>query len=96
MDYTQVLIKPLLTEKTSILKDAVQQVTFFVHPAANKVEIKRAVEKAFDVKVQAVNVVNKAPVRRKRQGRVIGRVPGCRKAYVTLAKGDKIEFFEGV
>jgi large subunit ribosomal protein L23 len=96
MDYTQVLIKPLLTEKTSILKDAVQQVTFFVHPAANKVEIKRAVEKAFDVKVQAVNVANKAPVRRKRQGRVIGRVPGCKKAYVTLAQGDKIEFFEGV
>jgi len=96
MDYTQVLIKPLLTEKTSILKDAAQQVTFFVHPAANKVEIKRAVEKAFDVKVQAVNVVNRAAVSRKRQGRVIGRVSGGKKAYVTLAKGDKIEFFEGV
>ena len=96
MEYTQVLIKPLLTEKTSILKDAAQQVTFFVHPAANKIEIKRAVEKAFDVKVQAVNVVNKAAVNRKRQGRVIGRAPGCKKAYVTLAQGDKIEFFEGV
>ena len=96
MDYTQVLIKPLLTEKTSILKDAVEQVTFFVHPAANKVEIKRAVEKAFDVKVLAVNVMNRAAVSRKRQGRVVGRVPGGKKAYVTLAKGDKIEFFEGV
>ena len=96
MEYTQVLIKPLLTEKTSILKDAAQQVTFFVHPSANKVEIKRAVEKAFDVKVQAVNVVNRAAVSRKRQGRVIGRVSGGKKAYVTLAKGDKIEFFEGV
>ena len=96
MEYTQILLKPLLTEKTSILKDAVQQVTFFVHPAANKVEIKRAVEKAFDVNVLAVNVVNKAAVSRKRQGRVIGRVSGGKKAYVTLAKGDKIEFFEGV
>jgi large subunit ribosomal protein L23 len=96
MEYTQVLIKPLLTEKTSILKEAVQQVAFFVHPDANKVEIKRAVEKAFDVKVRAVNVVNKAPVSRKRQGRVIGRVSGSKKAYVTLAHGDKIEFFEGV
>jgi len=96
MDYTQILIKPLLTEKTSHLKEAAQQVTFFVHPAANKVEIKRAVEKAFDVKVQAVNVVNRAVVSRKRQGRVVGRVPGCKKAYVTLAQGDKIEFFEGV
>ena len=96
MEYTQVLIKPLLTEKSSFLKDAAQQVTFFVHPAANKIEIKRAVEKAFDVKVQAVNVVTKAAVDRRRQGRVVGRVPGCKKAYVTLAQGDKIEFFEGV
>jgi large subunit ribosomal protein L23 len=96
MDYTQVLLKPLLTEKTSFLKEAAQQVTFFVHPAANKVEIQRAVEKAFDVKVQAVNVVNKTAVNRKRQGRVVGRSPGCKKAYVTLAQGDKIEFFEGV
>ena len=96
MEYTQVLIKPLLTEKTSALKEARQQVTFFVHPAANKIEIKRAVEKAFDVKVLAVNVVNRTAVNRKRQGRVIGRVPGCKKAYVTLGQGDKIEFFEGV
>jgi large subunit ribosomal protein L23 len=96
MDYTQILIKPLLTEKTSVLKDAAQQVTFFVHPAANKIEIKRAVEKAFDVKVQAVNVLNRAVVSRKRQGRVVGRVSGGKKAYVTLAQGDKIEFFEGV
>ena len=96
MEYTQVLIKPLLTEKTSLLKEAVQQVAFFVHPAANKIEIKRAVEKAFDVKVQAVNVMNKSAVSRKRQGRRIGSVPGGKKAYVTLAQGDKIEFFEGV
>jgi large subunit ribosomal protein L23 len=96
MEYTQVLIKPLLTEKTSLLKEAVQQVAFFVHPAANKIEIKRAVEKAFDVKVQAVNVMNKAAVSRKRQGRAAGRVSGGKKAYVTLAQGEKIEFFEGV
>ena len=67
-----------------------------MHPAANKVEIKRAVEKAFDVRVLAVNVLRKVPVSRKRQGRVVGRVSGYKKAYVTLAKGDKIEFFEGV
>ena len=96
MEYTQVLLKPLLTEKTGALKDAGRQATFFVHPDANKIEIKYAVEKAFDVKVESVNVVNNAAVRRKRQGRVVGRVPGCKKAYVTLAPGDKIEFFEGV
>jgi len=96
MEYTQVLIKPLLTEKTSAIKDAGHQVTFFVHPAANKIEIKRAVEKSFDVKVQAVNVVNGAAVNRRRQGRVVGRMAGYKKAYVTLAPGEKIEFFEGV
>ncbi len=96
MEYTQVLLKPLLTEKTGGLKEAANQVTFFVHPAANKVEIRKAVEKAFNVTVLAVNVVNRAPVERRRQGRTVGRVSGGRKAYVTLAEGDKIEFFEGV
>ena len=53
-------------------------------------------EKAFDVKVEAVNVVRRAPSVRERQGRVVGRKPGWKKAYVTLRQGDKIEFFEGV
>lgn len=96
MEFTQVLQRPLLTEKTTFLKDAAEQVTFFVHPKANKIEIKQAVEKAFNVKVLAVNVVSKAPSDRKKQGRVIGRKPGYKKAYVTLAQGEKIEFFEGV
>lgn len=96
MELTTVLLKPLLTEKTTMLKDASRQVAFYVHPGANKVEIKRAVEKAFDVTVEAVNVVRRAPADRERQGRVIGRKPGWKKAYVTLAEGDKIEFFEGV
>ncbi|WP_297046142.1 50S ribosomal protein L23 [uncultured Desulfovibrio sp.] len=96
MELTTVLLKPLLTEKTTMLKDASRQVAFYVHPGANKVEIKRAVEKAFDVTVEAVNVVRRAPADRERQGRVVGRKPGWKKAYVTLAEGDKIEFFEGV
>ena len=89
MEFTQVLIKPLLTEKTTLLKDESRQVAFYVHPGANKLEIKQAVEKAFDVKVEAVNVVRKAPSNRERK-------PGWKKAYVTLRQGDKIEFFEGV
>lgn len=96
MEYTQVLLKPLLTEKTTFLKEGANQVAFYVHPKANKIEIKQAVEKAFNVKVQTVNVVSKAPSDRKKQGRVIGRVSGYKKAYVTLAQGEKIEFFEGV
>ncbi len=96
MEYTQILLKPLLTEKTTFLKEEAEQVTFFVHPKANKIEIKQAVENAFNVKVVAVNVVSKAPSDRKRQGRVVGRKPGYKKAYVTLNPGDRIEFFEGV
>ena len=96
MEYTQVLIKPLLTEKTTLLKDVSGQVAFYVHPKANKLEIQQAVEKAFNVKVESVNVVRNAPSDRERQGRVVGRKPGYKKAYVTLRQGDKIEFFEGV
>ena len=96
MEITSVLLKPLLTEKTTMLKDEAQQVAFMVHTMANKLEIKQAVEKAFDVKVEAVNVVRRAPLNRERQGRVVGRKAGWKKAYVTLRQGDKIEFFEGV
>ena len=96
METTSVLLKPLLTEKTTLIKDEAQQVAFMVHTHANKLEIKQAVEKAFDVKVEAVNVVRRAPMNRERQGRVVGRKAGWKKAYVTLRQGDKIEFFEGV
>ena len=96
METTSVLLKPLLTEKTTLIKDEAQQVAFMVHTLANKLEIKQAVDKAFDVKVEAVNVVRRAPMNRERQGRVVGRKPGWKKAYVTLRQGDKIEFFEGV
>jgi len=96
METTSVLLKPLLTEKTTLIKDEALQVAFMVHTLANKLEIKQAVEKAFDVKVEAVNVVRRAPMNRERQGRVVGRKPGWKKAYVTLRQGDKIEFFEGV
>ena len=96
METTSVLLKPLLTEKTTLIKDEAQQVAFMVHTLANKLEIKLAVEKAFDVKVEAVNVVRRAPMNRERHGRVVGRKPGWKKAYVTLRQGDKIEFFEGV
>lgn len=96
MDLTNVLLKPLLTEKTTMLKDEDRQVGFMVSPLANKIEIRQAVEKAFDVQVEAVNIVRRKPGRLKRQGRVVGRKSGWKKAYVKLAEGAKIEFFEGV
>ncbi len=96
MDLTKVLIKPVITEKATALKDAENKVVFTVHPSANKVMVKEAVESLFNVGVEYVNVVRVRPRARKRFGRVAGREPGYKKAYVTLAPGDKIEFFEGV
>lgn len=96
MNLSDVLIKPILTEKTTFLKDVARQVTFMVDPRANQLEVEKAVEKAFDVKVEKVNIVRRRPRRRFRQGRIAGQQSGWKKAYVMLAPGDKIEFFEGV
>ncbi len=96
MDYTQVLLKPIISEKTTLLKDSAGQITFLVDMRANKVDVQRAVEKAFKVKVRDVNVVVHKPIARTKHGRVTGKIPGYKKAYVTLAAGEKIEFFEGV
>ena len=95
MDLSNVLLKPLMTEKITMLRDNVRQVAFVVHADANKLEIKQAVESAFGVKVTGVNVIRRRPYDRKRPGRVVGRKSGWKKAYVKLAEGDKIEFFEG-
>lgn len=96
MEYANILLRPLVSEKATQMKETANQVVFFVHPEANKIEIAKAVEKAFSVTVEGVRVVRRRPLARTRMGRVRGRIAGYKKAYVTLAKGDKIEFFEGV
>jgi large subunit ribosomal protein L23 len=96
MDYAKILIKPLVSEKATQVKDAANKVVFFVHPEANKIEIRKAVEEAFNVKVDGVDVVRKRPQTRTKHGRKMGRIPGYKKAYVTLAQGEKIDLFEGV
>lgn len=96
MDYTKIIIRPVITEKANLAKEYLNQVSFIVAPSANKIEVKRAVEAAFGVHVEAVNIVRRRPSRRLRNGRTIGKVAGFKKAFVTLAEGDKIEFFEGV
>lgn len=96
MDYTKILKKPVITEKSTILKDENNQVVFKVAYQANKIEIKKAVEEAFGVQVEKVNVVNKKTWTKKRMGRNIGKKIGYKKAYIRLAPGEKIEYFEGV
>ncbi len=88
----QIIRKPLITEKTNLQKETGRIVAFEVARDANKIEIKRAVEKAFDVKVDNVNTALMAG-KVKRRGTVFGKRPNWKKAYVTLAEGSSIDFF---
>lgn len=96
MRVQEIIRRPLITEKSTLLKDDKGIVAFEVDRRANKIEIKKAVEAQFKVKVAEVRVANMhGKVRR--QGRFVGRQPDWKKAYVRLAPGEKpIEFFEGV
>ncbi|MBI2369945.1 MAG: 50S ribosomal protein L23 [Deltaproteobacteria bacterium] len=93
-DIHQVLMRPLITEKSTALREAANQYVFQVAPDANKIEIKQAVEQLFRVKVAKVRTLN-IEGKRKRLGRFAGRRPDWKKAVVTLRQGQKIEFFEG-
>ena len=97
MRIQDIIRRPLITEKSTIMRDAGNIVAFEVDARANKIEIKRAVEAQFkkdNVKVAAVRVAN-VPGKQRRQGRYVGKTPDWKKAYVRLAVGN-IEFFEGV
>jgi len=91
----EILRRPLLTEKTNIQSDTENRYSFEVDRRANKLQIKDAVEKAFDVRVVAVNVIN-VRGKRRRLGRQVGWTPSWKKAIVTLAPGQRIQLFEGV
>jgi len=91
----QVIIKPLVTEKSNIQKEVGNQIAFVVDKRANKIEIGHAVEQAFKVKVLKVRTANMSG-KFKRLGRTFGKRADWKKAIVTLAPGDRIDFFEGV
>lgn len=93
IDY-DIIRRPVITEKTNIQKDEANQVTFEVDPRANRVEIKRAVEQIFNVKVADTRTMNVSG-KIKRRGRILGKRRNWKKAVVTLMPGERIEFFEG-
>jgi large subunit ribosomal protein L23 len=95
MNISDVIKRPLITEKSTLLKGVANTVLFAVDLRANKNDVADAVEKSFKVKVVDVRTMN-VPGKTKRRGRTIGLRPGWKKAIVTLKEGDKIEFFEGV
>jgi len=90
-----VLISPLLTEKGTLMKERENKVLFKVANAANKIEIKKAVEEIFKVKVDNVSTMN-FQGKKKRMGKYAGRRSDWKKAIVTLKKGEKLDFIEGV
>ena len=95
MNIYQVLKAPHITEKSTLQKDGANQVTFKVHKRANKIEIRQAVETLFKVRVLAVNTLN-VRGKQRRVGRNLGRRADWKKALVTLAPDQNIEFFEGM
>lgn len=94
-NYEQILKRPIITEKTTIAKEAGNVVSFVVDREANKCEIKKSVEAVFKVKVDSVKTINVAG-KRKRTRSVMGKRCNWKKAYVSLKAGESIEIFEGV
>ena len=95
MDPHQVIVRPVISERSYNLIESEGQYTFQVDKRANKNQIRNAVEQAFDVTVARVNTVH-VKSKPKRQGLTRGRTATWKKAVVKLAPGDRIELFEGV
>lgn len=85
-----IIIRPLVTEKTMLSQDGNNTVVFEVAKSTNKIQIKQAIEEIFNVKVESVNVVNQKP-RPKRMGRYVGKTNHLKKAYVKLKEGYNID-----
>lgn len=94
MKQYEIIKRPLNTEKTNIQKEVANQVTFEVDRRANRIEIKRAIETAFQVKVAGVRTMQ-IKGKTKRRGRFVGKRRNWKKAIVTLVPGERIDFFEG-
>ena len=89
-----IIKRPVITEKTSIQKEVSNQFTFEVDRMANRVEIKKAVEGIFNVKVAGVRTMQ-IKGKTKRRGWIVGKRRDWKKAIVTLMPGERIDFFEG-
>ncbi len=94
IDY-DIIKRPLITEKTSIQKELNNQVSFEVDRRANRIEIKRAIESIFNVRVASVRTMQVSG-KVKRRGRIEGKRRNWKKAIVRLMPGERIDFFEGV
>ncbi|MCH7781935.1 50S ribosomal protein L23 [candidate division KSB1 bacterium] len=94
MNSLNIIIRPLVTEKLTNLSESANQYGFVVDRRANKIEIKQAVEKKFEVRVKSVRTIN-VRGKMKTLGRFTGRRSSWKKAVITLEKGHTIALFEG-
>lgn len=91
-----ILVKPIISEKAEMLSDGSNQYSFIVNQKANKVEVRKAIEEMYSVNVASVNTMimpAKAKNRNTRSGLIKGRVSSYKKAIVTLADGEEIDFY---
>jgi large subunit ribosomal protein L23 len=96
MKLSEVLIKPVLSEKVNRLTEKYNRYTFIVNRKANKLEIKRAVEDFYGITVEDVNTTvmpSKVKMRNTKSGLLVGRKPAKKKAIVTVAKGETIDLY---
>jgi large subunit ribosomal protein L23 len=94
LEYAEMILAPLVTEKSTLLKDTQRLLCFKVHREANKIMVKKAVEELFKTKVQWVRILN-FQGKEKRHGRYVGRRADWKKAYVKLSPEAKmIEYIE--
>jgi large subunit ribosomal protein L23 len=94
-----ILIKPIITEKMTDLGEKLNRYGFMVHKEANKLQIKKAVEELYGVKVEAVNTIRysgKNKSRNTKSGVIVGRTPTLKKAIVTVAEGEIIDFYSNI
>jgi len=97
MKAREIILRPLITEKTTFMQERENTVCFEVDRRANKIQVRKAVEELFDVQVTGVHIVNRRGKPVMRYGRIVNHRPAERKAYVKLAPGSKtLEFFEGI
>ena len=89
-NYRDIILGPIITEKSANIAGNGDKIVFKVKPNTNKVQIKQAIEKIYNVKVDKVNTINVRP-KKKRVGRYTGTTTKYKKAIITLAEGSKIE-----
>lgn len=95
MNPQQIIQRPLVTERSMVIRDTQNKYSFKVHPRATKPEIRKAIEELFSVKVTSVATMNVAG-KPKRLGRSMGYRASWKKAIVTVAAGQKIEIYDAV